>query len=115
MMQNPGIVSSGLPVVVSGVVSTKTPLTASSPTFATVGVASAQAVASNANRKGLTLVNTSSSTIYLAFGGATAVIGSGTPIRPYGSFSMSEYDYTTGAVNAIATGASSNLTVQEYT
>lgn len=113
MMQNPGIVSSGLPVVVSGVVSTKTALTASSPTFATVGVASAQAVASNANRKGLVLVNTSANTIYLGLG-ATAVIGSGVTIYPQGVFVMDEYMFTTGAVNAIASAASSNLTIQEF-
>jgi len=112
MMQNPGIVSSGLPVVVSGVVSTKTALTASSPTFATVGVASATAVASNANRKGLILTNTSVGDISLGIG-ATAVLNSGITLWPGGVWVMDEYNFTTGQINAIASVAACNLSIQE--
>lgn len=112
-MQNPGIVSSGLPVVVSGVVSTKTALTAAIPSVVTIGIASASAVASNSNRKGLILVNVSANTIYLGLG-SSAVLGSGITIYPQGSFEMDEYSFTTGTINAIASAASSNLTVQEF-
>lgn len=99
---------------ISGTVSTKTALTASSPTAATVGVASAQIVAANANRKGLVLINTSNNVISLAFG-ATAVLNSGiTLVGRGGTYVMDEYTFNTSAVNAIASSASSNLTIQEY-
>ena len=111
MSQNPGIGSSA---TVSGVVSTKTPLTASAPTFATVGVTSAQAVASNANRKGLVLINTSANNISFGIGSNPAVLGSGVTLTPNGVWDMSEFDYVTSAINAIAGGAGSNLTIQEF-
>jgi len=95
------------------VVSTKIALTPSSPTFATVGVTSAQAVASNTNRKGLILTNNSTANISLGFGVA-AVSGSGVVLYPGGVFFMDEYMYTTAAVNAIATAAGANLGVQEW-
>ena len=95
------------------VVSTKTALTANSPTFATVGVTSAQALASNASRKGLILINTSTGNISLGFGVA-AVLNSGITLYPNGTFFMDEYMYTTAAVNAIAANASSNLAIQEW-
>ena len=95
-------------------ISTKTTLTASSPTAASVGVASAQAVASNTSRRGLVLVNTSSNTI--SFGiGATAVLNSGITLTPGGVWEMGEYTYSTGAINAIASAAASNLSIQEWT
>ena len=101
-------------VRVAGAIGTKTALTASSPTATSVGVSSAQAVASNANRKGLVLVNTSNNTISLAFG-ATAVLNSGITLISGSSWEMNEYTFHIGAVNAIADVASSNLAVQEYT
>lgn len=92
----------------------KTALTASSPTSATVGVTSAQAVASNASRKGLVLANTSAHTI--SFGiGASAVLNSGITLYPGGVWVMDEFTLSTGAVNAIAGAASSNLSIQEFT
>lgn len=95
------------------IVSTKSALTASSPTAATVGVSSAQAVASNANRKGLILTNTSVNRI--SFGiGATAVLNSGITLFPGGTWYMDENSLVTGAINAIAGAASSNLAVQEF-
>lgn len=93
--------------------STKTALTPASPTAATVGVTTALAVAANASRKGLTLVNTSNNTISLGFGVA-AVLSSGITLGPFGSWVMTEYTFTTAAINAIASGASSNLSIQEY-
>jgi hypothetical protein len=94
-------------------IGTKTDLTPSAPTSATVGVASAQAVAAAATRKGLVLINTSVNTISLAFGSA-AVLNSGITLYPGGVYVMDEYTYDTGAVNAIASAASSNLSIQEY-
>lgn len=95
------------------VVSTKTPLTANTPTFATVGVTSAQVLAANTSRKGLVLVNNSTANISLAFGVA-AVSGRGIVLYPGGVFFMDEYMFTTAAVTAIATAAASNLGVQEW-
>lgn len=92
---------------------TKTDLAPASPTAATVGVTSAQAVASNSSRKGLVLVNTSANIISLGFG-AAAVLNSGITLYPGGTFCMDEYSFDTGAVNAIASVASSNLAIQEY-
>jgi hypothetical protein len=83
------------------------------PTFATVGTSSAQAVAQNNNRKGLILTNTSANIIYLGFDSA-AVVGRGVVLFPNGVYCMGTYDFTTLAVLAIATGASSNMAVQEY-
>lgn len=88
-------------------------LTPASPTFATVGVASAQAVAANANRKGLLLINTSANRISLGFG-AAAVLDSGVTLYPGGTFNMAQEDFDLSAVNAIASAAASNLAVQEY-
>jgi hypothetical protein len=111
--------ASSLPVVVASdqspvPVSTKTALTASVPTFATVGVASAEAIAANASRKGLILVNTSNNDISLGIG-AAAVLNRGITLQPGGSWTMNEHSFTTAAVNAIASAAASNLAIQEFT
>jgi hypothetical protein len=96
------------------VVVAKISLTASSPTFATVGTSSAQVIASNVNRKGLVLTNTSTSVI--SFGvGATAVLNSGITLVGGGVWAMDEFNFTTGAINAIAHNAGSNLAIQEFT
>lgn len=92
----------------------KTALTGSSPTFATVGVASAQALASNASRKGAVFTNTSDNVI--SFGvGQTAVLNRGVTLYPRGVWVMDEYTYSTAAINCIASVASSNLAIQEFT
>jgi hypothetical protein len=93
---------------------TREALTASSPTAATVGTGSAQAVATNSNRKGLVLTNTSVNTISLGLG-ATAVLNSGITLLPGSVFVMDEYTFSTAAINAIASAAASNLAIQEYT
>jgi hypothetical protein len=103
--------ASAVPVSVSSI--TKVALTPASPTAATVGITSASAVASNASRKGLILTNTSSSVI--SFGlGTTAVLNSGITLNPGGVWVMDEYTFCTSAVNAIASVASSNLAIQEF-
>lgn len=92
---------------------TKVALTFSAPTSSSVGIVSAQAVAINTNRKGLHLVNTSTNYISIGLGSA-AVLYSGITLNPLGgSFWMDEYSFTTSAINAIASGAASNLAVQE--
>jgi hypothetical protein len=91
-------------------------ITASAPTTAAVGVASAVAVALNASRKGLTLRNmsTSGQRISLAFSGGTAVLDSGVTLFPQDTFSMDYLDLTTGAVAAISSAAAGALAIQEY-
>lgn len=84
-------------------------------TFATVGVASAEALAANVNRRCATFVNDSANTIYLAFG-AAAVVGSGIRLNANGgSFTMQAGDalFTLLDVRAIAGGAGSNLCIVE--
>lgn len=89
-------------------------LTPAAPTSATVGVTSALAVAANTSRKGLVLTNTSNNTISLGFGANAAVLNSGITLTPNGVWVLDEFTYTTQAVNAIASGATSNLSIQEY-
>jgi hypothetical protein len=105
----PAVTDYGL--VVRTVLST---LTASAPTAATVGVASASAVAANAGRKGLVLINTSNKRISLGFGSA-AVLDSGVTLFSGDVFIMDSTSFSSAVVNAIASGAASNLSVQEYT
>lgn len=91
-----------------------TSLTASSPTAASVTTSTGLAVASNSNRKGLVLTNTSS-TEKISFGiGASAVLNSGITLTPYGVWVMDAYTFTTAAINAIASAAA-NLAIQELT
>ena len=94
---------------------TSNPSIASAPIAASVGVASAQAVAANPNRTGLILVNTSANAISISFDGNAAVLNSGITLNPNGgTFVMDEFTFTTKAINAIAGGAASNLAVQEF-
>ena len=84
------------------------------PTAASVGVASAEAVAVNTSRTGLILVNTSSAWISLAFG-AAAVLYSGITLAPLGgTFVMDNDTFTTAQIRAIASAAASNLAIQEF-
>jgi len=113
------VMASSLPVVLASdqsalpVSQAVVDLAPAAPTFATVGVASAQAVAANASRKGLALVNTSDNRISLGFGSA-AVLDRGITLYPGGSFEMDSFMFDLGAVNAIASAAASNLAIQEY-
>lgn len=90
-------------------------LTASSPTSVSVGVASGALVASNASRKGLIIRNLSSNTVSLNCAGGAAVLNSGITLSPGGEFQMGDYDFTTAAINAIASAAASTVAIQEYT
>lgn len=108
-----GTVSVSGTATVTGTVSTKTDLAPASPAAVSVGVASAALVASNATRRGLVLVNTSTARVSLGFGVA-AVLDSGITLYPGDSFSMDEYSFDTGAINAIASAAASNVAIQEF-
>lgn len=95
------------------VVSTKTAIAASSPTFATVGTSSATAVSTNVSRRGLVLTNTSANRISLGIG-LTAVLDRGITLYPQGVWVMDEYTFTQEAITAIASAAGSNLAIQEF-
>ena len=90
-------------------------LSPSAPAVVSVdNVTSTPVVAANTNRKGLVLVNLSSNSISIAFGTA-ALFGQGiTLIGPGGTFEMDSYTFSTAAVNALAGGAASALSVQEF-
>jgi hypothetical protein len=99
--------------VTIGTVRTTSALTAAAPTAATVGASSAQAVAANANRRGLVLTNLSTNMI--SFGLATtAVLNSGITLYPGGIWQMDETTFSLAAINAIASAASSPISVQEF-
>lgn len=95
------------------IVTTRTALTALTPTFATVDVTSAEVVAANPLRKGLDLVNTSENTISLGIG-TPAVLNSGITLQPGSTYYMSEYDYFISNIEGISDSAGSNLAIQEY-
>lgn len=96
-------------------INTKVALTPAVPSAASVGVTSAVAVAANAGRRGLALVNTSANRISLGLG-TTAVLDSGITLSASGGvWVMDELTFTTRAIHAIASGAGSNLAIQELT
>lgn len=95
-------------------VSSFKPLTGSSPAVASVGVTSSSAVASNASRKGLVLTNLSGSNISFGIGSA-AVLNQGITLNPNGTWVMDQYTFSTAEIFAIASAASSTLSIQEFT
>jgi hypothetical protein len=101
---------------IGAVTTARTSLTAAAPTAVSVGVASTVIIASNANRKSLVLVNTSTAYISLNCVGAAAVLYSGITLNPLGGvWVMDEYTFTTAEIRGIASIAASNIAVQEYT
>lgn len=90
--------------------------TPSSPTAVTIGTSSSVALAANANRVGLILTNTSGNYISIAYG-EDALTNQGITLSPMGvlQFKPSDPWFSTGAIHAIATGAGSNLAIQEFT
>lgn len=112
MSQNPGVGTSSGAVQP---VSTKTSLVAQTPTTATVGTTSSTVVATNASRKGCSIINLSVNVVSLAFGVNNAVLNRGITLTNTGSvYEMSEYDYTTSQINAIASDVSSVIAIQEW-
>ena len=90
-------------------------INAEGPTNALVGTTSGTIIAETIGRVGLTLVNISSGTIYLAFQGLTATLNAGTVLTPNGgSFTMDEYNYSNGTINGISTLANSIVAVQQF-
>lgn len=89
-------------------------LTGSSPANATVGITSASAISANSSRKGLIVINTSINTISLNVVGGAAVLNSGITLYPGGVWNMDQFSFTTAAIFAIASAASSNLSIQEF-
>ena len=92
------------------------PLSPGAPVTAAVGVASGVVLAQNLIRKGLVITNTSTSgqTISLHLSGGTAVSLSGITLWPGDVWEMGRYTYTTNAISAIASAASANLGIQEF-
>lgn len=91
------------------------PLTFSAPVTADAGVASAQLVAINANRRYLSIVNNSDTVIFLGIG-AAAVLNSGIRINANGGVVefIRNQNLTLQAVNGIHGGAGNkNTTIQE--
>jgi hypothetical protein len=84
------------------------------PTSVSVGTKSQQIVAANVHRTGLTLENMSGNDISIAFGQHPAVLYSGITLFPRDAFCMDAFLFTTEAVNAIASNASSNIAIQEW-
>lgn len=112
MSQNPGVGTSSGSVQP---VSTKTPLTALSPTSATVTGTSSQIVASNPSRTSLIIINLSADKIYIGIGANAAVVGSGIALTNTGSvWESDEYSYVTSAINAISSGTSSAVSIQQF-
>ena len=109
------VVVTAMPAGSTSVTISLVDLTAASPTNATVSTTSGQAVASNANRKGLVLVNTSTAFIALGFG-ATAVVKSGIVLNPNGgTFEMGRFTFDIQAINAVASVGTTNvLAIQEW-
>lgn len=104
----------GRPQVTS--VPTYTPQTANGPATFSVGVASAQALAANASRKGVIIVNVSAAKVCLGIA-AAAVIDSGICLQPDASLSLLNGSFDgvpTGAINAIAASAASSISIQEF-
>lgn len=109
---NPASTTNGIPTAL-----VKTALTGGTPNLTVVTATSGAAVPSNGNRKGLTFVNTdaSSSAISLGFGTVNvAILNGGITLFPNGSFTMDDYSFTTGAINAIATASGARLAWQEW-
>lgn len=88
-------------------------LSPNSPSGVSIGLSSTSVLSANSSRKGATIMNTSTATI--SFGlGAPAVLNSGITLVPGGCWTMDQYTFTQGSINAIASVAASNLSVQEF-
>jgi hypothetical protein len=113
------IVAQTIPVTVAlgGLVTVYKPVTdliGNSPATASVGVASATALAANVDRKGAVFVNLSVNTISFGLDGSAAVLNSGITLTPFGTWVMDDYTFTIGEITAIASAAASTLSIQEF-
>lgn len=94
---------------------TKIPLTGSVPTYRMdVGTTAIPILVGNASRKGLVLINLSPNTVHFGIG-QTAVVNAGITLKENGVWEMGEYSYSVATLSAISTGASSHISIQEFT
>lgn len=93
---------------------TKQDLAAAAPDDHTVTTSSTEAVAANANRKGCIIINVGTVKVSLGLDGNAAVLNKGITLGANGAWTMGEYDFTTGAVTAIADTGGSTLAIQEF-
>lgn len=84
------------------------------PAFVSVGIASGQVLAANADRNGLILVNTSANAISIGIGAAAVLYSGITLYANGGAYEMGDMSFSTQAIYAIASGADSNLSIQEF-
>lgn len=87
-------------------------LVSAPPTQATVTAVSAQIVAENEIRFTIYIINLSAFNVSLGFG-APAVLNSGITLEPHDVYYMDEESRTKEAINAIASGASALVSIQE--
>lgn len=97
------------------IIDIRVPLTAAAPGTVSVGTVSAVVLASNSNRKGLVLTNTSNSaSISFNVAGGIAILNSGITLYPRGIWTMDKYTFTTSAINGIASLMAGSLAIQEF-
>lgn len=80
----------------------------------TAGVTSGLLVSGNAARKGLIVTNLSANRVSLNLLNATAVLNAGITLLPGWVWYMDNYSFTINTINIIASGASSVVSVQEF-
>lgn len=80
-------------------------------TTVSVGTGSTTVLAAAAATKIIILVNDSTNIIYVATNGSAAALNSGIRLNASGGSATLDKTVPTGQINAIATGAASNLTV----
>jgi hypothetical protein len=79
----------------------------------TVGTSSTSVLAANSSRKLLVLCNDSVNTIYVDLSGGTAATSKGVRLNASGGSILLDHYVPTSAITAIASAASSVLTIQE--
>lgn len=91
-------------------------LTPAAPASASVGAASAKLLDANSGRMGLIICNLhATNTVSLAFGAANAAVsGSGITLQPGQAWRMTIAEFNVEQVNAIASGAATPVSVQEF-
>lgn len=108
----PAFTDTAAVVTIRDTVTTKTALTFNTPASGTISTTSTQLFASNANRKGLFLVNSSVNIMSCAVG-TTALASAGIVLYPGGVWNMNEYSFATGAINCIGSAAGTTWGGQE--
>lgn len=88
--------------------------TGNAPSVVSVGVTSATALAANVSRTAAVFVNNSANVMSFGFGSNAAVLYSGVTLYQGGSLVLEATDNVQQAVQAIASGATSSLGVQEF-